>query len=40
MKEIANPWNPQRAAMGVDSVTGSGGLRIWRGSRVAINESC
>jgi len=23
-----------------DSVPGSGGLRIWRGSRVAINESC
>ncbi|MGV0731526.1 hypothetical protein, partial [Mycolicibacter sinensis] len=25
---------------GLDSVPLSGGLRIWRGSRVAINESC
>ncbi|MBU8812448.1 hypothetical protein KL953_26510, partial [Mycolicibacterium goodii] len=24
----------------VDSVPGSGGLRIWRGSRGVINESC
>jgi hypothetical protein len=29
-----------RVAQIIDSVPGGGGLRIWRGLRVAINESC
>jgi hypothetical protein len=33
-------WAVMLLVVGFDSVPGSGGLRIWRGSRVVINESC
>ena len=36
---VLSPSGDILCVMG-DSVPGSGGLRIWRGSRFAINESC
>jgi MarR family transcriptional regulator, transcriptional regulator for hemolysin len=40
IKDLIVPRVDRQDPRRYDSVPGSGGLRIWRGSRVVINESC